>query len=207
MTSKLPYSCSGDPIVNPKGTLVISIKFRDGKRSMTTYRRHMVQVAINRMLERGETYLFKDNDETNFSPDNIIVYKHRNPSEEAKRYLPALFIECECAYCGKLHIKSKRSVERHRTNPEYQGPFCSNSCATKHNYNRIRYSTSIKAWERNMDDLVSIGGPYYDKRTNKDYYVLRFSQQIRSKVFVNVFNKRIVPLIAERDIPYTRCEV
>lgn len=110
------------------------IKYENGKKTTQSYPRYLMEKHLGRILLDNEEVDHIDNDFTNNDISNLqILNKKDNIIKEMSRpHRKQKLYEGICEICNNSFTKELRYVISNKKQGK-DGPFCSRSCAGKHN--------------------------------------------------------------------------
>ena len=117
------------------------IKYENGKRTTQSYPRYLMEQKLGRELLPNEEVDHIDDDFTNNDIDNlqILTGTANKKKEMAREHRKAKLYHGVCSVCGASFTKPLHYVKHNQGSNKKAGPFCSRSCAGKHNA-AIQYS-------------------------------------------------------------------
>lgn len=105
---------------------------KQNKRKTVSYPKYLMEVYLDRYLEKNETVDHIDRDITNNSIDNLrVIRRSEHVTLDVKRYKEQKFT---CPWCGAVFdLQSKRLHDAiYNRKQKKSGPFCSRSCAGRY---------------------------------------------------------------------------
>ena len=122
------YRITG-PYNRPDGRKHMVAYKRDNSKTTISYPKYLMECHLGRLLNNNETVDHIDRDKTNDDLTNLqVIDRSMHAKLDAKRALPE---KVNCPICQKLFRPNKD--QRNKRSQSISGPFCSRSCAGKHN--------------------------------------------------------------------------
>lgn len=119
------------PYTRRDGRKHVIILFTNGTRDTVSYPKFLMEQHLGRKLEDWETVDHINDDFTDDRLENLqILSRADNVKKSAKGEETITFI---CPVCNKEATKLARNVRHNQGTYRRLGPFCSRSCAGKHN--------------------------------------------------------------------------
>lgn len=111
------------------------IKYENGKRTTQSYPRYLMEQKLGRELLPNEHVDHIDEDFTNNVISNlqILTQKENNKKHFIVNNKQEKLFNGICSVCGISFTKPLRYVKHNQGTYKKSGPFCSRSCAGKHN--------------------------------------------------------------------------
>ncbi len=133
----MPYDrCKvGNPILSKDGRQRIQITYPDGRRSVMSYPKYLMECYLGRRLDPNETVDHIDYNPLNNEISNLQVLTRAEHTKLDNRRLKSQHFVCPI--CGKKFTLTGQKLHNAITNRKQgkTGPFCTRSCAGKYGAN------------------------------------------------------------------------
>ncbi len=151
----------GNPITSKDGRVRIYIKFPDGRQTVMSYPKYLMECFLNRKLDINETVDHIDCNPLNNDLSNLRILDRKEHAKIDVKRLKSQTVKC--VFCGKEieltpgQINDRRGCERKGKS----GPFCSKSCSGK-------YGAMIQNNQIEKIDSDKIVMEYYTLKEKED---------------------------------------